>query len=92
MWISRTNFGKLIYSKKTGDTSITILERELDEKREAWYREKDLSPLRPFIRPRIIKVSTSRITGGNPPSGDNAQPNGQESRTRAANIEAKNIS
>ena len=92
IWISRTNFGKLIHSKKTGDTSITVLERELNQKREAWYREKDLSSPRPFVRPRIIKVSTSRSTDGNPSSGKNAQPNGRESRTGAANAEAENIS
>ena len=92
MWISRTNFGKLIHSKKTGDTSIAVLERELDQKREAWYREKELSHPRPFVRPRIIKVSTSRSTGGNPSLGENAQPNGRESRTGAANTEAVNLS
>ena len=91
MWISRTNFGKLINSKKTGDTSITVLEGELDEKRKAWYREKNLSPPRPFVRPRIIKVSTSRSIGGNPSSGENAQPNGRESRTEIVSAEAENI-
>ena len=92
IWISRTNFGKLIHSKKTGDTSIIALERELDEKREAWYREKKLSPPRPFIRPRIIKVSNSRTTDENPSSGENTRSDSWESPKGAANAAAGNIS
>ena len=53
---------------------------------------KDLSPLKSFIRPRVMEISAFRTVGRNSSLGEDNRPDEQKLRREAADVEARNIS